>query len=98
VALSVPDDHDTAWFFVREGTVRCGAVTVRAGQVAVLPEGPLELEAEAPCEWYAGSGRSLDEPWAKLLGHNGFVLADDEAGCAALHGAYAEDPSGFGRH
>ena len=39
----------------------------------------------------------MDEPWAKLLGGNGFVVAGDLAGADAKLAAYARHPDDFGQ-
>lgn len=34
--------------------------------------------ADSPLQIFLGAGMKLDEPWVKLLGHNGFIIAKDE--------------------
>lgn len=36
--------------------------------------------ANSPLELFLGAGVKMDdEPWVKLLGHNGFIIAKDES-------------------
>ena len=38
---------------------------------------PLAAAGEAPCECVVGSSAAIEEPWTKLLGHDGFVIDRD---------------------
>ena len=44
--------------------------------------GPLNITNKSPdkiLDMYLAAGKPLNEPWAKLLGFNGFVIGKDEA-------------------
>jgi redox-sensitive bicupin YhaK (pirin superfamily) len=99
--LSVDPAHAVGFVYARTGSVRLGDATLEQGQMAVLTaEGEvLELAAahDAGADALVGTGAPLDEPWAKLLGHEGFVVGADADAVEALMDRYADDPEGFGR-
>jgi redox-sensitive bicupin YhaK (pirin superfamily) len=100
IELPIAPTHRSGFVFTRSGTVSVGAEFIAEHSVAVLDEtgDTLWLEAgpDAPAELLIGLGSPLEEPWAKLLGGNGFVIAQDEASAASLLESYASDPERFG--
>lgn len=73
---------DVAFVYVRRGDVTVNGAPLREGDVAAFQTHVEHIHLEsmdAVC--LVGAGASIDEPWAKLLGHNGFVVAatPDEA-------------------
>ena len=97
--LPTPDSHRTGFVYVREGAIALGEHTIAARQVAVLGDGAtLEPTAsDTDADFLVGTGAPLDEPWTKLLGHNGFVIASDEAEADALLQAYEARGPAFGQ-
>ena len=78
----------------------CGTA-LAAREVAVLVLSPgegIEVKAAAgsPADAYVATAAELDEPWVKLLGHNGFLIAGTEGEAEALMQLYAECGDTFG--
>lgn len=100
VELTLHDAHRTGFVYARNGSVEVSGVPLQPMDVAVLgAQGKLlTLSAvDDDCECLIGVGAPIEEPWAKLLGHNGFVVAADEAGAAALLDRYGKLRARFGR-
>lgn len=98
--LPVDSGHRSGFAFAHRGAVSVSGRRLEEHSVAVLgPVGDgLRLEAEeAPVDCIVGFAAPHEEPWAKLLGANGFVIARDDAGAQAKLAEYGRDPERFGQ-
>lgn len=99
--LPVPTSHTTGFVYPRDGSVGIGGHALPEHGVAELgADGDqLELTAEGdrPIDCLVATAAGLPEPWAKLLGHEGFVVAADEAAAAAKLAEYRRDGDRFGQ-
>ena len=100
VEVAVPATQTAGFVFTRAGSVTLAEEHIPEDHVALLDEPPHALRITAagggPAQVIIGLGAPHDEPWAKLLGHNGFVVAGDEAAAAAKLDAYAREGEQFG--
>lgn len=92
--------HELGFLYVRRGGLHVAQAGLEAGQVGVLEQLPaaLTLKAEGEeVECVIGAAAAVREPWVKLLGHNGFVVAPSVARAEAKLREYERDPQGFGQ-
>lgn len=96
-ALDIPDRY-VGFAYVRRGTARVDGLEIEEGALAVLrpDHGTLHLDAVTEAQVFVGLGAPIDEPWAKLLGNEGFVVAADADGAAAKMAEFEGDPERFG--
>ena len=87
-AMTIPLDEDLERGFVVviQGKCKVGPekeeLAKDGGLVLYGSGGGLVLdnsEGEGPCDALVVAGKPLNEPWVKLLGRNGFIIAKDEA-------------------
>lgn len=99
--ITLPASQRAGFAYTRGGAAHVAGVAVTADHVAELaPDGsPLVIEAsdDRGADLLLGVGAPLDEPWVKLLGHDGFVVAPSEDAARALMAAYAHERERFGQ-
>lgn len=94
----IPPTHSTGFVYVRRGAVTVAGVVVETGEIGLLsPDGDLRVAADDDSEFFVGTAAPIDEPWVKLLGHNGFVIEADADTAAAKLAQYAAAPADFPR-
>ena len=87
-AMTIPleEDLERGFVVVIQGKCKVGPEKeelVKDGGLVVFGDGGgLVLdnsEGEGACDALVVAGKPLNEPWVKLLGRNGFIIAKDEA-------------------
>jgi len=100
VELELSSAHTAGFVYARSGCVDVSGRRLQPHDVAVLgSEGDvlwLAADCDHEVECLVAVGAPVAGPWAKLVGHNGFVVAADEAGAAAALARYGRDGSRFG--
>ncbi len=97
-AVDIPSTHSEILVYVREGSASVCGTEVRADHFALLAdEGAMTLESGGEGAYVVVlSGSKVDEPWVRLLGHNGFLIGGDAEAAQAKMAEFTGNPEGFG--
>jgi redox-sensitive bicupin YhaK (pirin superfamily) len=83
IDIPLDEDLEHGFLYVIKGEGQVSACGIQQGDGAHVfgPGKVLSIQnkdASNPMDIYLAAGKPLNEPWVKLLGFNGFILAKDE--------------------
>merc|ERR1711916_73989 len=95
----VPEDY-VGWAYVLEGELTAaGDRVAKEKDLMIFSKGKglagLRSGGAGKSEIIFGFGKPIDEPWVKLLGGNGFVIAPTKDDAEALMAKYMADKTAF---